>query len=156
MRHGTVYAYRELKCRCPECKGAIAKKQAKKKARMKQKTTDNGGIAPVESHGLSTATNWGCRCPVCAAAQASRNKVYGLTKVAADSRERVRKRHYQESLETASRTGMQWTGAELEVVARAELTAREAARLTHRTVYAVRRMRTRLSSGDPRLNNQVS
>lgn len=46
-----------------------------------------------------------------------------------------------ESLATAYRNGQEWTGPEIEMVMRADLTAREVAPLIGRTVAAVKLMR---------------
>lgn len=68
--------------------------------------------------------NKGCRCEACAAA------------AAAHQSRRIAKAQ-AESLPQATRRGMQWIGAELEIVMRADLTARDAARMLGRTVEAV-------------------
>jgi hypothetical protein len=54
-----------------------------------------------------------------------------------------------ETLPTATRSGYQWTGPELEIATRSDLTVKEAARMLGRTYYAVRTMRA-LVSIDPR------
>jgi hypothetical protein len=53
--------------------------------------------------------------------------------------------------ETAERHGLEWTGVELEIASRPDLTARQVAAVLHRTLSAVRNMRQRLASDlDPR------
>lgn len=38
---------------------------AERRARQRQATEDNGGVAPTAAHNASTYTNWGCRCAAC-------------------------------------------------------------------------------------------
>jgi hypothetical protein len=53
--------------------------------------------------------------------------------------------------ETAERHRQEWTGVELEIASRPDLTARQVAEVLHRTLSAVRNMRQRLNSDlDPR------
>lgn len=58
--------------------------------------------------------------------------------------ERGRMRYQCESIDAAYNAGKEWTGPELEIVARADLTSREAARLLGRSYAAVRVQRSRL------------
>ena len=53
------------------------------------------------------------------------------------------------SLESATRSGVQWTGPEMELLARRDLTARQIAGMLGRTYYAVANARWRLQR-DPR------
>lgn len=50
----------------------------------------------------------------------------------------------------ARRNGYQWTGPELEIVAREDLTVKQAALMLGRTFYAVETQRKKLRSGDPK------
>lgn len=54
-----------------------------------------------------------------------------------------------ETTPTAARSGYEWTGPELEVAARPDLTARQAAEMIGRSYYAVKRARWRINM-DPR------
>lgn len=60
-----------------------------------------------------------------------------------------RDRHQKETVQGATRSGMNWTGIELELVARSDLSARDIAHMTGRTLYAVKHMR-RAVKNDPR------
>jgi hypothetical protein len=64
---------------------------------------------------------------------------------------RNRKKVNDKLRETAERHGQEWTGVELEIASRPDLTARQVAEVLHRTLNAVRTMRQRLNSDlDPR------
>ncbi len=53
-----------------------------------------------------------------------------------------------ETLEQATRRGQPWTGPEMDIAARADLTAREAALMIGRTAGSVQQMRNRLRRDD--------
>lgn len=133
--HGTRSRYRRDKCRCDKCRAAnaayIGGLREKKKAEL------GAGAVPDEAvaHGVSGYANWGCRCSVCAQ---SRNQSFrgfqAETQAAAT-------RHYRE-----------WTGPELEVAARTDLSARQVALMLGRTLSAVKNIRRRLRD-DPKTIN---
>jgi uncharacterized protein YfaS (alpha-2-macroglobulin family) len=67
-------------------------------------------------------------------------------------RQDSQRRHAQAqraSLDTATRYGYQWTGPELEIVCRDDLTAAEMAALLGRTVAAVSTKRKRIHQAEP-------
>lgn len=57
--------------------------------------------------------------------------------------------HQRESLESASNNYKHWTGPELELLNREDLTAVELSQMLNRTLYSVRKMRAKLQR-DPR------
>lgn len=61
-----------------------------------------------------------------------------------EQRDRLAKAKQAQSIEAAAHHFQQWTGWELELITRTDITVREMARLTGRTFYAVRTMRKRL------------
>jgi hypothetical protein len=66
--HGRHATYRNHGCRCEPCSVAHRAEVARARARRHQRTADNGGIAPTDTHGASTYSNWRCRCLTCLAA----------------------------------------------------------------------------------------
>jgi hypothetical protein len=120
----------------------------------RQKQLDTVQIA----HGLDGYVNWNCRCEVCRRAH---------TSAVEPAAKRWRKRNRQaigerdsrrfataqeQTRETASRHYCQWTGPELELAAREDLSAREVAVMIGRTLAAVQYMRRRLKD-DPKTVN---
>lgn len=71
-----------------------------------------------------------------------------MRRQAKESAQRV----YHETLETAERRGLEWTGPELELISDPRLTAREAGLIIRRTNRAVGAMRQKLKT-DPRKIN---
>jgi len=67
----------------------------------------------------------------------------------AQIKRRDKDRAQNATMPTAGRRGMPWTGPELEIVARADLTAEQAAQMTGRTYHGVETQRRRLGI-DPR------
>lgn len=61
----SAYAYRVWLCRDDACKEAFAVEQFNARQIRFQKTTDNGGVAPVKKHNANTRRNWGCKCNKC-------------------------------------------------------------------------------------------
>lgn len=56
MKHGTVYAYREAGCRCPECRAFARERNRRQRERRRGRRQAGvlvGGFLPVEdfSHG---------------------------------------------------------------------------------------------------------
>lgn len=150
-------------CRCEVCRKAGTARQALVRERRK-------GKVPNE-HGLSAYTNWGCRCDVCSAAARARNReirqraqrgeiVHVRGGVVANcSCQHCRgvanaraKYKNTASLESAKRHRYEWTGPELEMVSRDDLTASELAEGLGRTVAAVQAMRKRLAAGDIKMH----
>jgi hypothetical protein len=100
---------------------------------------------------LSTASAWGCKCSVCHEAVYEQSKLESRRIYFAKTFRRWQK----ESQEAAHRSWFVWTGPELELADRRELSARYVAKVTGRTVAAVQNMRRRIASGDPRLDHAI-
>jgi hypothetical protein len=69
------------------------------------------------------------------------------------TRERVAAAYGRLQRETgrqADRNGVQWTGAEMEILGRSDLTHKQAALMLGRTFAATRLMRYKLRKGDPK------
>lgn len=152
-QHGTSTRYTHYKCRCDLCRAANAQR-ARNGRVNRQKRLDQVEIA----HGVSGYRNWGCRCSVCTEA----NTTYTAPSVRQyqmRNRDKVNSKHLErynssqaETLEKARRRGQQWTGAELEIAARPDLTAKEVALMLGRTFAAVEKMRRKLQA-DPKTIN---
>lgn len=157
MRHGTANGYQHHKCRCPECKVAYLQRSREQRSDRYRRTKENGGVAPTQRHNASTAANWGCRCEICSHAMAARNarNAGKWPETRKRVQARVVRRHQQESLATAQRSNYVWSGPELELADRKDLTSRQVAEMTGRTLFAVRRMRRRIATGDPRLDGAI-
>lgn len=144
-RHG-VGAYIERKCRCTSCCDAY--RQYRRDERQKMAQAASRGDAAFE-HGAHAYNNWGCRCDTCSAAHFAVQR----SRTAA---------HQAETLERASRRGAEWTGPELELVARTDLTTKQVALALNRTYSAVRAMRQKVRkdpktvflAGTPRANRE--
>ena len=150
--HGTPSSYRRG-CRCAECRRENAARHKKLRAERKKRR----GEASFE-HGRSGYENWGCRCEVCTAERTKANAA-AVLRYREANREKLNQRIdarrlpiQNQSLETARRNGFQWTGPELELIARSDLTAEQASAMLGRTYFAVVRMRRRLRV-EPKLVN---
>lgn len=93
------------------------------------------------------------------AKEAARMRAYLPARMARDEsfrRAQVRRRVAQQARwnstlrDAAHRHRQEWTGPELELVARPDLSARQVAQMLGRTLYAVRTQRHKLAAGDPR------
>lgn len=160
--HGLT-GYTSWGCRCEVCKAAKADHQSGMKGY--QKEYRSGRKAALEKgeaefkHGLGGYSNYGCRCEVCSESYKvwrsdNPGKRYHVThpeEEAAAARRKVADWQRQ-TLEGATRYGYQWTGPELEVAARPDLTAREAALLIGRTYASVKNVRKKLKT-DPKTIN---
>lgn len=174
--HGTSTAYRNG-CRCEECRAGNTARH--KRLREKRYLAAASGKIPADvEHGIGAYCNWGCRCPTCVAAAVRRNRELSKRVQAGKVVHRngapgiagcpcgecaplfiarqmaARKRVNEASRAGAKRHGYQWTGPEMELAARSDLTAQQAAAVLGRTVVAVNRMRARLGS-EPKLMRVV-
>ncbi len=160
--HGSPAGYRSG-CLCDLCLAYSARAKAQenattraRRARQHQQMAD--GLAPASvKHGrFSTYREWGCKCVPCtrAAMKAGRlskarakKKAYDLQYPEAVAARRwvMQRKSPTVSVPAAVRRGMEWTSADLETVARNDLTAAQLAGLLGRTVYAVRRARSDLN-----------
>ncbi|WP_333757846.1 hypothetical protein [Streptomyces sp. ISBFB 2968] len=160
FEHG-YEGYTRWKCRCDICREAKSERQSRGDAkgymrqyRQARKAKLDAGEVEI-SHGMSGYTNDMCRCETCRAAfRAYRaenpGKQWSATHPEEAEAYQRRKSHDRqaETLEQASRHGQQWTGPELEIAARDDLTARQAALMIGRTFNAVHNVRKKLKA-DP-------
>lgn len=160
FKHGAS-GYTNWDCRCDICSAAHTAKL--KKARESRIARMKAG-SPDVPHGTSSGyMSWNCRCDACMAASAAdrarqpsrihapdyharhyrdhRGEILGRIKAAND-----------ESRVRAGRHGYQWTGPDLEVALRGDLTARQAADMLGRTMRAVMNIRFK-HKRDVRLQN---
>lgn len=144
--HGTPYRYR-AGCRCASCKQAHAAKVRSDRGKRMAR-----GSTPA-THGSVTYRNYGCRCQACSTANSEYLQQYRHDPARADQLrddERVYKAARQRaSLATAIRYGQQWTGPEMELVSRDDLTFAEMATMLGRSVAAVGSKRRRILRGEP-------
>jgi hypothetical protein len=108
----------------------------------------NGAIP----HGtVSGYVRWKCRCDACLAAK----RAYYAPRYGDTERKRSRRWSRDQNdatREVATNSGKQWTGPELEIAARPDLTSREVALALGRTLAAVSTMRQKLRY-DPKIQN---
>ena len=141
--HGTPARYR--RCKCDLCRSANA--TVHKKLRADRRLRHNK--ASFE-HGSSGYRNWGCRCEVCTREHAKAcapavQRYQEANREEINQRTDARRRPIQNrSLEEAHRNGFQWTGPELELIVRPDLTTQQAAAMLGRTYFAVMKARARL------------
>lgn len=134
-KHGSASRY-DKGCRCDPCCSARKDENARKYQRRLAKRAAE--IEPT-IHGTSMGrVDFGCKCDACMKAQ---NRYY---------RSFARKRQ-KESIAGARRCGYIWTGPELELLERRDLTHADIAAMLGRTYVAVKSMRHRLNRGDPKL-----
>jgi hypothetical protein len=94
-----------------------------------------------------TASNWTCGvCGHVCRHRYPRGPERRDAKAELLRRSKLIRRKQSRTLEGATNFGKQWTGAELEIASRSELSHREVAAMLGRTFYAVRTMRRRLRS----------
>lgn len=126
-QHGTLGMYRSG-CRCSQC--TATSRGVAKRSRVRARERLKTGSDQIE-HGVEGYNYWGCRCEECKEA-------------AAASTRRRRGAYQSRTLSQARNYGKEWTGPELELAARTDLTAEEVASMLGRTYAAVARMRERL------------
>lgn len=129
-------------CRCDKCRAA---KRARNKEEHKKRLLAAEADGASFEHGYGGFTHRGCRCDICRTAKAE-DRSGGNAKA---QRLRQSITRQAQTLDQAARRGQQWTGPELELVARTDLTSREVAAMIGRTYYAVAKARERLR-GDPK------
>lgn len=149
-------------CRCDSCRAGNAKAQLElRRDRMRRSATE-----PVP-HGLNGYVNWGCRCEICREAgridlRAARERrkghpgtPHGTTsgyrfwgcrceecRIAVQkARLALSVRHQAEAKARAHRHGAQWTGPELELASRRDLSTLDVAHMIGRSYWAVETMR---------------
>lgn len=152
VQHGTTASYRRG-CRCDDCRAANTECHRELRAKRKARKTPEA----IE-HGKGAYVNWGCRCEVCTKANseacfdASQRYQRAHRKERSSKQGRRWARVQAQTLEKAVRHGYQWTGPELELIARRDLTAKQAAAMLGRTLASVQGMRA-LIKREPRYIN---
>lgn len=127
-------------CRCTECR------EANRIRRAQQRASKN-----PPNHGTESGYfNYGCRCAPCKAAGAKANAAASQRNPRTNSPERMAKRNRSASevqartLEGADHRYQQWTGAEMELAMRDDISARQIAIMLGRTYHAVVNMRRKI------------
>lgn len=95
------------------------------------------------------------KCPVCSVNRAvryrrvrmKRDEVYRRKNI--QRADRNKKRVNDKLRDTASRHGQQWTGPELEIATRRDLSAAQVAKMLGRTLYGVKHQRSLLAQNNP-------
>lgn len=145
--HGTADGYGRWHCRCNDCRDVYMRNRRAQRA-ARSRNPDPERIPHGTRNGYE---NWGCRCDACHKAvvdrQAAREPETVKRSVA-----RANASMQAKTLPGASRRYQPWTGPELEVAARTDLTSRAAALMIGRTTFAVQRVRYLLRT-DPRKIN---
>ena len=135
ISHGTLYAYDKIGCRCGECTEVYRSDRVmKRRARAARATPQS------VPHGLNGYAGWMCRCEICCAAhnaytEANRSRIYA----------NLQRRHAH-AIEGAVNHGKVWTGAEMEVASRPDLTDSDVAEMLGRSIWAVINVRQRMRS----------
>lgn len=142
INHGTRYAFDKRGCRCEACTHAHREYRA---LRRRALATTPSDLIP---HGLLGYSNYMCRCEVCIAASAEWRATNHQARL------RQAKRRNATSLDSARKHGQQWTGAEMEIASRRDLTDIEVGRMLGRTVSAVMTMRFKIRH-DPKYQRVV-
>lgn len=122
--HGTAGRY-SRGCRCTDCRTGKAQRSAEWRSKVRSEE-------PVAfRHGLGGRLNHQCPCDVC-------------RRAAREQGNRWQRSTNGRLLESARRHNAQWTGPELELALRSDLSARQVAEMIGRTLWAVSTMRRRL------------
>ncbi len=122
-QHGTNYGYDKRGCRCDPCRDAGRARRVAQQEEYRKR--------PIPAHGLTAYTTYRCRCRVCLDAW----NAYTA---------RHRQRRNATTKDSAWRDGTDITGPDLEIAARLDLRAVDAARMIGRTEQAVRNYRAAL------------
>lgn len=125
-------------CQCEKC--TRANRERHREVRRKLASKDPSEIP----HGLSGYCNYSCRCDVCRAAGKIMNAA-STSPVKPGAKAKYARSIQQQTRLTAHRLNQQWTGPELELAARRDITARQLAVMIGRTYAAVAVMRRRLN-----------
>lgn len=80
-RHGTANGYRNLKCRCDECRHAWrdyerTPQAMRRKERYRRVTLGQRPARHGRTHGLRSTYVWGCRCDWCREAERTYRRQY--------------------------------------------------------------------------------
>lgn len=127
-------------CRCERCRLAEReRRRANRRTRDRERSAQRraAGVENLKTHGTA-GYKLGCRCEQCSSP--------GIDALRREYRERQ-----DVSVAGAARRGFQWTGPELEIAARRDLSTIEVARALGRTYAAVRSARWKIDN-DPRFS----
>lgn len=145
--HGRPSTYNRG-CRCIACRATSPARRARSKERFQS------GEVQI-THGRNGYVYWGCRCATCTDANTAETYAPGRVWEVGhpeEGRENSRRKwkgEQEKTLNVATRNRHEWTGPELELASRTDLTARELALLLGRTYAAVKTMRYKLKA-DPK------
>lgn len=146
LRPCGTYAKYDRGCRCEECRAAKNEQTSRWRKTVRKRTWTEADqqrsrehrervrkVADSRSipHGLTGRLNYLCKCEVCMAA-------------GREASMRWQKERNAELLGQAKRHNAQWTGPELEIAAREDLSASQVAEMLGRTLWAVMTMRKRM------------
>jgi hypothetical protein len=183
MKHGTTYAYFDLRCRCEVCKRARAKYRKERMDKLRERVKSND---PTLDHNSYQTYAAGCRCEKCIetknrkAEEALKNlkakletdptsvKHGGIGIYRAGCRcetcvsgyveyhTNKTKEYQSKSAEKAFNYGKEWTSQELEIADR--YSAQKAAELLGRTYWSVVEKKRQIRKREPKvmllLNNE--
>lgn len=121
--HG-LGGYRNYNCRCPDCSAAHS-------SDLRAQEAKRAGSSNIPHGTASGRGAWGCRCEPCV--QAYRVRLSGY-----------QARRNRQSQESAYRAGLQWTGPELELASRPDLSIGQVAAMLGRSYWSVHTKRSRL------------
>lgn len=138
--HGLA-GYNKRGCRCDICRAAGAEYRRRRTSEL---------LISDDRHGSADNYVAGCRCDMCRSWMSAKSLRYARKTGWKAQRDAARKSQ-AESLDRAANYGKEWTGPELETLARDDLTNRAAAALLRRTIYAVRTKRRLIRDEDPRV-----
>ena len=139
LNHGKASTYANYGCRCEMCADARSKE-------LRRQASARKGKQPP-SHGVSGYKHYDCRCEACRQAAAAERSA----RDAGADGGKYTQRAQDATLAQAKRHGDQWTGPELEIASRKDLTARQVAFMLGRSLSAVRNVRDRLRNDDPKM-----
>lgn len=108
-------------------------------------------LGPPKSLGLRVIAR---TCPACGDLMTTPPHLLRVESGRIPNCQRCIRQWQEEPLPTADHKGQQWTGPELEIAARSDLTALQVAQMLGRTFFAVKTVRGRLRH-DPRLSRMA-
>lgn len=131
VSHGTTARYTNYGCRCDQCREA-------NRLRLRTYRTEARTGVKSPPHGTQTGyTHYGCRCVACTEAGLAYYKRVSAKFTRVNARIAM----------TAVNHGKEWTGPELELLVRDDLTARQVAAMLGRSPMAVGAMRRKVRTG---------
>lgn len=145
--HGKRTTY-DKGCRCEQCRAENTR--VKRRAKNRNKERLERGEVEIE-HGRNGYVNWLCRCAACLEGEYNARVPLSARRVqkkkASEARLYMERRN--RTADRAKRQRQQWTGPELEIASRTDLSITEIALLLGRTYSAVVNVRVKLKR-DPK------